>query len=183
MGEGKESARVQVLAARALVDEELVRLEASARSALDVKAKVKRHPVKSAGLAAGAGFVMVGGPRRVFRGARNAIFGRPDPLPKSMLPDEIDKALRELGSDGERVRGTLEREFSRYLDDKGPQRRERDLRRLIGALMWTIGRPIAVRTGWRIAEQLVTTDSKSYAEKLALTRERVRASAGREPKA
>ncbi|MHB8959630.1 MAG: hypothetical protein ACYDAN_08390, partial [Candidatus Limnocylindrales bacterium] len=122
MGEGTESARAEVLAARAGVlaargrlDEELVRLEASARAAVDVKAKVKRNPVKAAGAAAGAGFVLVGGPKRVLRGARNAIFGKPDPLPKSMLPKEIDASLRKLGGDGDRVRGTIERDFARYL--------------------------------------------------------------------
>ena len=52
MGEGKESARTQVLAARALAGEELVRLEASARATVDIKARVRRSPVKAAGLAA-----------------------------------------------------------------------------------------------------------------------------------
>ena len=101
MGESTSLARLQALAAREALDEELVRLEASARAAVDVPAKIKRHPVKSAGLGAGAGFVVVGGPRRVLRGTRHAIFGRPAPLPESMLPKEIDASLRRLGDDGE----------------------------------------------------------------------------------
>ena len=40
---------------------------------------------------------------------RTRSFGRPDPLPKSMLPEEVDKALRALGDDGTKVRGALER--------------------------------------------------------------------------
>ena len=179
MGEGKESARAQVLAARALLGEELVRLEASARAAVDIPARVRRNPVKAAGVAAGAGFLVVGGPRRVLRGARNAIFGRPDPLPKSMLPGEIDKALRELGSDGERVRGTLEREFAGYLQATAPKRRERDLSGVIATLLGSVGGPVAQRYGRRLVERLFEPDTEGFAEQLARVRARVEATADR----
>ena len=112
MGEGTSAARAEVLAARAQVlaarealDEELVRLEASARAAVDIQAKIKRNPGKTAGLAAGAGFLAIGGPKRVFRRAKRAVMGPEEPLPTSMLPKEIDAALGSLGTDGERVRG------------------------------------------------------------------------------
>ncbi|HEX8958944.1 MAG TPA: hypothetical protein VF770_03900 [Solirubrobacterales bacterium] len=183
MGEGTESPRAEVLAARAEVvaargrlDEELLRLEASARAAMDVKAKVKRNPVKAAGAAAGAGFVLVGGPKRVLRGARNAIFGKPDPLPKSMLPKEIDDSLRKLGDDGERVRGTIERDFARYLDEKAPERKQRDLVGVVGGLLLTVGRPIAVRYGKQIAQQLVTPDRASFEAQLEKLRSQRRKS-------
>ena len=39
---------------------------------------------------------------------------RPTPLPPSMLPDEIEKTLRKLGDDGDKVRGALERDFAAY---------------------------------------------------------------------
>ena len=52
MGEGSDSARADVLAARAALTDELERLEASARAAVDVPAKVRRNPVKAAGVAA-----------------------------------------------------------------------------------------------------------------------------------
>ncbi len=179
MGEGTESARAEVLAARAEVlaargrlDEELVRLEASARAAVDVKAKVKRNPVKAAGAAAGAGFVLVGGPKRVLRGARNAIFGKPDPLPASMLPKEIDASLRKLGSDGERVRGTIERDFARYLDEKAPERKQRDLVGIIGGLLLTAGRPLAVRYGKQLAEQALNPDRAAFEAQLEKVRSR-----------
>ena len=173
MGEGTESARAEVLAARAEVlaargrlDEELVRLEASARAAVDVKAKVKRNPVKAAGAAAGAGFVLVGGPKRVLRGARNAIFGKPDPLPKSMLPREIDASLRKLGGDGARVRGTIERDFARYLDEKAPERKQRDLVGIIGGLLLTAGRPLAVKYGKQLAADMLRPDGPSFQEQI-----------------
>jgi hypothetical protein len=116
VGEGSDNARAQVLAARQDLAGELGRLEASARAAVDVPAKVKRNPVKAAGVAAGAGFLLIGGPPKVFRRAKRFVLGPAEPLPKSMLPDEIDKALSKLGDDGDKVRGTLEREFAAYLE-------------------------------------------------------------------
>jgi hypothetical protein len=183
VGEGKESARAQVLAARALLDEELVQLEASARAAVDIPAKARRNPVKTAGVAAGAGFMLLGGPGRVFRGARNAIFGKPDPLPKSMLPGEIDAALRALGGDGDRVRGTLEREFARYLADKAPERRERDLSGTFASLLGSVGRPVAQRYGRRLLEQLFETDGAGFAEQIEKIRARNAADRGGPPTA
>lgn len=176
MGEGKESARAQVLAARALLDEELVRLEASARAAVDIPAKVRRHPVRTAGAAAGAGFLLVGGPKRVLRGARNAIFGKPDPLPKSMLPKEIDASLRKLGTDGDRVRGTIEREFARYLDEKAPERKDRDLAGVVASLLASVGRPVAQRAARRLVEQVFDADGPGLAEQLEKVRARREAS-------
>ena len=104
MGARTDAARAEVVAARDQFDGELVRLEASARSAVDIPAKVRREPAKTAGLAAGAGFVLLGGPQRLFRRAKRAVRGPGDPMPKQMLPGEIDKELRKLGSDGDKVR-------------------------------------------------------------------------------
>ena len=60
MGTEAEAARAEVVAAREAFSTELVRLEAAGRAAVDIKAKVKRNPVKAAGLAAGAGFLAIG---------------------------------------------------------------------------------------------------------------------------
>ena len=68
MGTEAEAARAEVVAAREAFSAELVRLEAAGRAAVDIKAKVKRNPAKAAGLAAGAGFLAIGGPLKVVRG-------------------------------------------------------------------------------------------------------------------
>ncbi len=174
MGEGTQSARPDVLAARAEVaaargrlDEELLRLEASARAAIDVKAKVRRNPVRAAGAVAGAGFIIAGGPRRVLRGARHAIFGKPAPLPKSMLPKDIDRALGALGDDGEKVRGIIEREFAGYLKERAPELRSRDLTGAVAKLLLSVGRPVAVRYGVRLADEILGADNAQVAEGLA----------------
>jgi hypothetical protein len=173
VGEGTSPARPSVvaarealLAARGSLDEELLRLEASGRAAVDIKAKVKRNPVKAAGLAAGAGFVVVGGPQRLFRRAKRAVMGPEEPLPKSMLPKDIEKQLKKLGTDGDRVRGTIEREFARYLDDKAEERKSRDLTGVIAALLLSAGKPFVTRYGKQVAERLVSPDGAGYREQL-----------------
>jgi hypothetical protein len=181
VGEGTVAARAEVLAARAALDEELERLEASARAAVDIKAKVRRSPAKTAGLAAGAGFLLLGGPVKVLRGARNAIFGKPDPLPRSMLPKEIDKALGELGGDGKRVRGTIEREFAAYLKEKAPERRERDLNAVAAGLLASVGKPIVQRYGRQLVEQLFSPDGPDFASQLEKVK--ARRAAGQPPSA
>ena len=170
-----QAARAEILEARALVAEELMRLEASARAAVDIPAKVRRNPVRTAGLAAGAGFLLVGGPAKVFRRAKRAVMGPPEPLPKSMLPKEIDEALRKLGGDGDRVRGTLEREFATYLEDTAPRRNERNLRTIIALMVLPIARPLALRLGKQLVEQVFAPGSPGFEQQLARIRERTAA--------
>ena len=115
MATDTDAARDGVLAARAELDEELRRLNASTRSAVDIPAKIRRSPAKAAAIAGGVAFLAVKGPQRVFRAGKRAVRGKDAPLPSKMLPEEIDKALRSLGSDGDKVRGALERDFAAYV--------------------------------------------------------------------
>ncbi len=177
MGEDTESARAQVVASRNRLDEEIVRLEASARAAVDVKAKVKRHPVKAAGVVVGAGFLVVGGPKKVLRGVKHALFGRPDPLPKSMLPNEIEAAVSALGSDGAKVRGRLEREFGRYLRETAPRSKDRDLLGVLVGLLATVSRPAAVKYGKQLAERMVNPDHDVVLDQVAKIKARRAAAA------
>ena len=117
-----DAARDRVLAARGSLGEELEVLEASARAAVDIPAKIKRNPGKTAAVAGGAAFLVLGGPKRVYRAGRRAVTGEPDPLPPSMLPEEIDKALKALGDDGKKVRGVLERDFAAYAQQRAKDR-------------------------------------------------------------
>lgn len=160
------AARDAALSSRTALDDEIDRLEASARAAVDLPAKIRRNPTRTVGLAAGAGFVLLGGPRRVLRGARNAVFGKPDPLPRSLLPKEIDKAVSELGTDGGRVRGTIEREFAAYLRAKAPERRERDLSGVTASLLSQVSRPVIQRLGRRLADELLSPSGSSFNEQL-----------------
>ena len=172
MGARTDAARAEVLAARAGLDEELVRLEASGRAAVDIPARLKREPAKVLGTAGGAAFLLLGGPRRVFQGARRAVMGPKADMPKSMLPKEVDKELKKLGDDGERVRRTLEREFANYLDEKADERKERDLGATLAILLGSVAKPVVQRFGKQLAEQALSSDSSTFAEGLRRARER-----------
>ena len=152
MGARTDAARAAAVASREDLAEELILLEASARAAVDIPAKMKRAPAKTAGAAAGVVFLAVGGPRRVLRGVRRVARGPEKPLPESMLPDEIEKSLRKLGTDGERIRGTLEREFAAYLEQTARKGRGRDVRSWANIVALSVFGPLARRAGIRLAE-------------------------------
>jgi hypothetical protein len=167
-----QDAKNEVLSARAGLAVEVTRLEASARAAVDIPGRVRREPAKTAGVAAGAAFLLLGGPGRVFRNVRRAILGPKADLPKSMLPDQVEKELRKLGDDGKRVRAVLEREFARYLDEKSDVRRERDLTGTLSGLAGNLLKPASIQAGKRLAEQLFDPDAPGYADALRRARER-----------
>lgn len=177
MGARTDAARAEVLSARSELGSELERLEAAGRSAVDIPSKVRRAPAKTAGLAAGTVFLVAGGPGRVFRRVRRAIVGPEEPLPKSMLPEEVDKALRKLGDDGARVRGTIEREFARYLDEHADERRDRDFRGVAAGLIASAAKPMTTRAAKRLAEEFFRPESPSFGE--AVERIRARREAGK----
>jgi hypothetical protein len=173
VGARTSAARAEVVAAREGLAEEAVRLEASARAAVDIPARIRREPAKVAGAASGAAFLLLGGPGRVVRGIRRAVFGPNADLPKSMLPTEVEKTLRKLGPDGEKVRGTLEREFADYLDAKAPQRREKDLGLAAGGLLSNLLKPVTTRAGRELVARLFDADGATFGD--ALKRARARA--------
>ena len=172
MGAPTDAARAEVLAARDGLVEEVTRLEASARAAVDIPARIRREPAKVGGAAVGAAFLLLGGPRRVLRGARKAIFGPDAELPRSMLPDEVEKTLKKMGADGDRVRGTLEREFTRYLEATAPDRKDRDVVGMASGLLANLLKPASVRAGRQFAERLFDPDGPSFTEGLRKARAR-----------
>jgi len=176
MGARTDAALAQVVAARADAEEQLERLEAAARAAVDVPARVKKSPAKAAGIAAGGAFVALGGPRRLFRRAKRAVTGKEEELPSELLPKEVELALRKLGSDGKKVRGTLEKEFAKYLEDRSKERKKEGLLATGVALATTVLRPSAVRVGKNLAERVLNPDAPSFEEQLEKLRARKRGS-------
>jgi hypothetical protein len=185
VGTRTDAARAAAVASRGQLEGEVVRLEASARAAVDIPAKIRRAPAKTAGLAAGAVFVAAGGPKRVLRRMVRAVRGPEAELPKSMLPSEVDKTLRKLGSDGAKVRGTIEREFADYLDAKSPERRSRDLGATASVLAGQVLGPVTKRVGRQLAEELFsprTSGSSSFEAAAQKARARWAEVAGRDGK-
>jgi len=113
-------AMAELEAARDGMAQSLDQLTSATQSALDVPAKIKRNPVKTAALVGGTGFLLVGGPRRVVRMVGRRIFPRrPDPY-GGILPPEIEKVLKDtrVAKDPE-VRRALNKDFAEYLKNKG----------------------------------------------------------------
>jgi hypothetical protein len=164
-----DAARDRVLAARAALGEELENLEASVRTAVDVPAKIRRSPAKAAAIAGGAAFLVLGGPKRVFRAGKRAVTGEPADLPESMLPDEIEKTLRKLGDDGEKVRGALERDFAAYA-----KKASQDRRGLLKGLALVAARPLLSRAARAAAASAFGEGEDGFRARLEQIRERTR---------
>ena len=97
-------------------------LTSATQSALDVPAKIRRNPVKTAALAGGAGFLIFGGPRRVIRFMTGQVRPAPRDPRDGLLPDEIEQVLRDSGvADDPAVRRALDEDFAEYLSRKGRQ--------------------------------------------------------------
>jgi hypothetical protein len=177
VGTRTDSAREAVVAARADFDDQVDRLEAAGRAAVDVPAKVRANPARAAGIAAGGAFLAVGGPKRIFRRAKRAVTGKDEELPSELLPKDIEKSLKKLGTDGRKVRGTLERDFAKYLDDRQKERRQEGIVNAVTALALSALRPIVTKGGRQFAERMLDPDGPAFNEQLAKIRAR-RAGAG-----
>ncbi|MDH4142009.1 MAG: hypothetical protein OEV61_05310 [Chloroflexota bacterium] len=167
MATEQDAARDRVLAARRELAGEIEVLEASARAAVDIPAKVRRSPAKAAAIAGGLGFLVLKGPQRVMRLGRNTIRGKPAPMPKSLLPEEVDKTLRSFGEDGEAVRAVLERDFAAYAKDAKASRQ-----RLRTLLVVAVARPFVLRLSKVAAQRLFAPSEDTFADRLEQVRAR-----------
>ncbi len=174
MGARTDAARAKVVVQRAELADEVTRLEASGRAAVDLRAKIRQAPAKTAGLAAGTAFLLLGGPRRTFRLLRGAIRGGRAEMPKGLLPKDVEKIVRGLGEDGDRVRATLEREFAEFLESRRKDRGKRDLGATTASLLGNLLNPVTSRAGKRLAEQLFEPEEESYGTALGRIRARRR---------
>jgi hypothetical protein len=106
----------QVVDARRAVEDQLAVLGKSTRAALDFPAKIRRNPVRTAGVVGGAAFLVLGGPRRVVRRVEKRYFPQRANRPKSLLPKDMHKTLDRLPEENRAlIEGHLERDFAAYL--------------------------------------------------------------------
>ena len=170
MASEQDAARDRVLAARAALDEATANLEASGRAAVDIPARIRQSPAKAAAIAGGLGFFLLRGPQRLFGSVRRAIFGESAPVPTRMLPKEIEKTLKSMGKDGEKVRGTLERDFASYV-----KKAEKDRKGLLSVLLLGLVRPMLARGARRAGEYLFSPGPEGYPTRLDEVRARAEA--------
>jgi hypothetical protein len=108
-------ARQAVVDARLAVEKELDDLGLATQAAFDIPAKIRRNPVRTVGLGAGAAFLLLGGPRRVLKQVEHRVF--PRRRYRKLTPAEIDRAIDRLGEeDRENQRAHIERDFATYLE-------------------------------------------------------------------
>ncbi len=153
MGARTDQARDQVIAARQALLDEADGMRRSALEAVDLPAKARDDPLRFGALAAAGAFVLLGGPRRLLGRVRRAILGAP--APKSLLPDEIERAVEGMGGDSGAVKRRLEREFADYLEERRAQR-ERTM--VTGTLLGVAGSFVSAftqRAARRLAEELL----------------------------
>ena len=154
----------EVLAARGALFHEGERLEAAARSAMDVKASIRRDPIRIAGLAAGTGFVLASGPQRVWRIARERIRPRQT---GPVLPPTLDRIFAGLGDDGPEAA----KELVGLLGAAGRPAGRRGSR-IGGLISGSVFLPLGLRYGSRLAAKLTEIESDDFERQLREVRAR-----------
>lgn len=164
MGETLAETRGEVTAQRAELERTAQHLRERVRRALDVRAKVREHPLLVGGLAAGGAFLAVGGPMRLFRAARRRIAPTPpeqayDALPRSVQA-WVDTAASALGPRSTEARQILADELREWRQNPKDRRAARKLAREFAE-----GRPGPSRTAWRALETGATLISAALARR------------------
>lgn len=159
MGARTDQARAEVTAAREGLVDETEALRGSAFEAVNLPARAREEPVRYGAIVAGSLFLALGGPRRLLRRARRAVFGAP--APKSLLPEEIERAVEGLGRDSETVKRHLEREFADYLEERQAEREKTALSATLLALAGTAVNTAASQAGKRIIEEFLAARDES----------------------
>jgi hypothetical protein len=154
-----------VIEARTALLAEVDGLGGSTRAALDIPAKVRRNPTKIAAGVGGLAFLLVGGPQRSARRVTRILRGGRPPTPKAVLPDEIDRLVRDLGGDTDLIRARLDREFANYL---AGQKRGGRLRSGASNTFWrganVFTTVIAARSAGELARRLFAVDDDKVPE-------------------
>ena len=122
MAQSAAEARQEVANARRDVAVELDDLGSAARAAVDIPAKIRRNPVRTVGLAGGAAFLFLGGPKRVAKAAEARFFPRRAEKRDRALPKNVQATLAKLEpEEREKVEPHLERDFAAYLNREHPK--------------------------------------------------------------
>lgn len=152
-------AHQDLLLARRGVAGEFDGLTDSIREAVDIPAKVKRDPLKAAVLAGGAGFLLLGGPKKVLRGIGRVMPRRERDPYAGLLPDEIEKVLKDTGlARDPRVRQALDRDFAEYLRRKGKAQPLPNARASLWRTYDTVVGPLGTIGAKKLVEQLFATE-------------------------
>ena len=95
----------------------------------------------------------LGGPSRLVKGAGRALRGGRKPPVRSLLPKEIDQAVKGLGPDEPAVRASLEHGFASYLEQTEPARKSRNFSGAMTVVAIAFVRPLVLRYSRRLARR------------------------------
>ncbi len=151
----------EVRASRTALYGEMEELEARGRAALDLRSSLTRQPVQIAGLAAGTGFVLLGGPGRAWKYVRSRIIPRST---RSAVPPALDGVLRAMGDDG-----TAAQELADMVAAAGARRRPGRIQRLLNGSVFV---PLGFDLSRRLASRLLDVDPAVKERELAKIRAR-----------
>jgi hypothetical protein len=172
VGARTDAARADVVAARKGLADEVDRLEAAGRAAIDIPARLRREPAKVVGAAAGAAFLVAGGPGRLLRRLTGRKGGKGGVDTASIIPEAIQRGLGKRGADGEKTKKQLEKDFAKYLESRGGK--ETGAALAIGGtaaqLISNVLKPVTQRAGKRLAEELFDADRETSRESLRKVR-------------
>jgi hypothetical protein len=136
-------------------------LEARGRAALDVRSSLTRQPLQIAGLAAGTGFVLLGGPGRVWKYVRRRVVPRSIRPP---VPPALDGVLKAMGDDG-----TAAQELADMIAASRARSRPGRIQRLLSGSVFL---PLGLDLGRRLTTRLLDVDPVVKERELAKIRAR-----------
>jgi hypothetical protein len=137
----------EVNASRVAFYGEMEELEARGRAALDLRSSLKRDPLRIAGLAAGTGFVFLGGPGRAWKYVRSRVIPR---SARSPVPPALDGVLRAMGDDG-----TAAQELADMIAASAGKRRPGRIQRLLSGSVFL---PLGLNFGRQLVSRLLDVD-------------------------
>ena len=161
MGETIDQTRLEIAAQRTQIEATVDEV----RRALDLPQRVRENPALVIGLGVAAIFLLVGGPKRLARGARRRM--APDAGQKAFdaLPDTlqawVDTLAEAAGPGADQVRGPLAEELAHWRRQPIKDRKAREAL----ARQMVDGSPGPSRAVWKAAEAALTLLSAAMARR------------------
>jgi uncharacterized protein (DUF2267 family) len=165
LGETLDETRLEIAAQRAEIEATVARM----REALDIRRRFRENPALVVGIAAATLFMVVGGPRRVFRAMRRHLSPTTAEKTYDALPEPMQAWVEMLaeaaGPKATEVRDALVEELRRWRRYPVKDRKAREAL----ARQMVEGPPGPARTAWKAAEAALTLVAAALARQ-AITR-------------